>query len=1453
MRTTLALRVLGTALVLVVTGTRITAAQFGSGYVTVTPDGWTAPLRLPNSGPYTADFTVTNIGSQPDSLSIYCGGLVNVTCTGVSQNILGLAPGASTTITATYTVAGAGSGEINLTAHSDLFPGWDEGYYTVPVGPPPPPSNWDVAPLNQDDQALRRCAAECFAAIYAQSTVPYISLDVPRNVTLVYHGDRVWPKPFIHLNVQKPSSSTPDTIFLQVKKGAAFQAFVNGETLLKFTAAASGWQRIGGQLQDSTLATSMYDIDLVVTWHYPDGSTTVQTWTTKLLVVNETKAPIARGWTLAGIQRVYGQADGSVLLTEGDGSAVFFRKRDLTTFFTPLGEFSTLLVNGTGWKRLYPDSTKVYFNSAGRMTDVYDRFNNRAQLFYDGGNRLTTIRDPNLQDLVLAYGAYGLSSIRDNISPFRYTNLTVPSDSSLTAIQDPDGVSTTFQYDGSRRLWKITDRRGNTTTIAYQVISGKVTGKLAAVTAPAVPVYTGGTAPPVVTYSPWHTVGIPYTSTASSPAAIVIPDTVYGRVTDPGMHLARFTVNRWGQAVATIDPLGDTTRVTYDANGLPIRAVLSADPAAVDTAAYNVNGLPTYVRRPGGVATTITYHTTWVSQPTSVVTAGLPSRTLYIGTGGRVDSARTGPTYIERYTYDMRGRVLTVKNALGVQVLSTGYGGTNGNRSADTRPVGSVTYGYDPYGRNTTVSRTGLATRTTAYDVLNRPDSVLDGVNPTATRFMYDNGSNVLTLRDPASQVYGFAYNALGWMTARTDPLGKADTLKYDIEGQPRQWKNRRGQTTRYSYDVLHRPTGKGGTNTDSTTLAYSVNRRQVTAQSRAANTVTATDVVYLSMLGLVDTAVTNFGAFSRTRRYGYTAAGLLDSVWVAPFTGSTFLGRKYFPNPDQGTVDEIRIGGKSSRAAFDAMLRDTLMVYPSADTVTREYVAWGPPAAMQPHEPSQNVLGRSLEYDGVGRIRHQFGEPTPIQRSRLFGYDGLGRVKADSTGSVGFDECYLDPVRGWVCPDLVVDSVRTFTYDVVGNVLRDSIYRVWNGTTAVTTGTYGIGNRMMSFAGCTYQTDDDGNVVSRTYGSEAVTFWWSSENRLDSLAVNGTKTRFWYDGVGRLVKRDANGTIRYFWWDGGNLYAELDAGGVKLNEYSYYGGLDNPHAVATADSTVYFTYRDGLGSVIGLVDQDGTVAQRYGGYSTYGLWGEGWTAGPLPAGTVNRARFKGALWMGDGGPELYYMRARWYEPRTGRFLSEDPIGLAGGLNLYLFAGNDAVNGSDPTGRCLTLCSALIGAGVGGLVGGLASITKGLWTQGHVDWGQVGRDALTGAIAGGIIGSGVGIAAWVTATPAQLAVPLATQIAGQLTKAGGQLVTRVASGVIGGAVGETVGPPNSRGPDAFGGGREANTGGGSCWIVHREYYSSLTRFTDGGDPLIDTRVDYWLCPDGRTFLSVFRA
>ena len=138
---------------------------------------------------------------------------------------------------------------------------------------------------------------------------------------------------------------------------------------------------------------------------------------------------------------------------------------------------------------------------------------------------------------------------------------------------------------------------------------------------------------------------------------------------------------------------------------------------------------------------------------------------------------------------------------------------------------------------------------------------------------------------------------------------------------------------------------------------------------------------------------------------------------------------------------------------------------------------------------------------------------------------------------------------------------------------------------------------------------------------------------------------------------------------------------GNKILEYSYYPGLDNPHGVIDGDGEPYFAHRDGLGNVIALTDRDEDLVKEY---SSYGLWG-----GPTSAISLascgeygcNRAMYKGALLAGEEAA-IYHMRNRWFEPHTGRFLSEDPIGLMAGATTPIAATDSLVTGT--SGRILT-------------------------------------------------------------------------------------------------------------------------------------------------------------------------
>jgi hypothetical protein len=232
------------------------------------------------------------------------------------------------------------------------------------------------------------CFAACFTATAAHMTVPYFSLDAPHSVTLVYNEDRTSLKPFAFADVAHPFPTyAPLRYELQVKVNGAAVPFVNGESTLKFAYADTTPHRIGGQFDASSYATGAYPMDIVVTSVYTTGTATT-TRSSYLVVLNERTSSIARGWTIAGWQRLYPLSGGSVLIAEGDGSSTHFLKSG-STLQKPAGDFTRVTDTGPSdakYVRAYPDSTRVTFNSAGRMVRIVNRFGDTTTFAYDGSN-----------------------------------------------------------------------------------------------------------------------------------------------------------------------------------------------------------------------------------------------------------------------------------------------------------------------------------------------------------------------------------------------------------------------------------------------------------------------------------------------------------------------------------------------------------------------------------------------------------------------------------------------------------------------------------------------------------------------------------------------------------------------------------------------------------------------------------------------------------------------------------------------------------------------------------------------------------------------------------------------------------------------------------------------------------------------------------------------------------
>ena len=175
-----------------------------------------------------------------------------------------------------------------------------------------------------------------------------------------------------------------------------------------------------------------------------------------------------------------------------------------------------------------------------------------------------------------------------------------------------------------------------------------------------------------------------------------------------------------------------------------------------------------------------------------------------------------------------------------------------------------------------------------------------------------------------------------------------------------------------------------------------------------------------------------------------------------------------------------------------------------------------------------------------------------------------------------------------------------------------------------------------------------------------------------------GAVCTYHYDALGRRSHEDCDGEETYFAWDGNNLVADRQGAEGDVFVTIHSGGVNTPVARLTGTETPHYLIKGRDRSVRAIVDSDGNVIEAYD-YTAYGetqvhVIGEGDDA----IATGNRLAYHGHIWDPQTG--LYSMRARMYAPKWGRFLTQDPIGAAGGANLYAFVGNSPLDHWDPFG-----------------------------------------------------------------------------------------------------------------------------------------------------------------------------
>ena len=265
--------------------------------------------------------------------------------------------------------------------------------------------------------------------------------------------------------------------------------------------------------------------------------------------------------------------------------------------------------------------------------------------------------------------------------------------------------------------------------------------------------------------------------------------------------------------------------------------------------------------------------------------------------------------------------------------------------------------------------------------------------------------------------------------------------------------------------------------------------------------------------------------------------------------------------------------------------------------------------------------------------------------------------------------------LTGLVARDSQQTTINSFTYtpdgmgnrtsmtDLVGqhNYTYDNIYQLTQAT-------------HLNMATEQFGYDAVGNKTSSgqpTPSLSTTLYAYDYENRLTDVSFSDMAVHYKYDPFGRRIEKNVDGTITKYVYDGPNIVTQYDGDWNVQGKYLFTLDIDDPLMVQQGDN-LYYYHKDGLGSVVNLTDSSQSIVKGY----TYKSFGDIYSE---TGSVVQPFTFTGREYDPESG--LYYYRARYYDPRAGRFLTRDPIGFAGGdVNLYRYVHNNPVKWADPLG-----------------------------------------------------------------------------------------------------------------------------------------------------------------------------
>jgi len=739
-----------------------------------------------------------------------------------------------------------------------------------------------------------------------------------------------------------------------------------------------------------------------------------------------------------------------------------------------------------------------------------------------------------------------------------------------------------------------------------------------------------------------------YTYGAKNELRSIIRD----RTNDVEDLVTTFTYTPYGNLETITNPVNKITTMIYDVNGY-LSSVVGADNHPLSMTYDSKGRLRTLKDSANTTLAVYTYDDLNRLVRTDYPDGTFEERSFVCC---RLDSVTDRGGKVTSYGYDSAGRLTTITDAAGQQIRH-GYDSQGRLTEVVDQNGNTTSYTLNSLGWVTRVTREEEVITSFVYDVRGRVVARKDG-EEHQTAYAYDGNSNIVRVDYPEGDCIAYTYYDDGMLHTVTTPEG-ITTLVYDdvnrlisIDGPGAD------DEVVYVYDKLSSVVGMTVPSYGTTEYVFDYNLGRL-VEINGPDSISVSFTYTSDPLRQLQSIRYPNGTMVE---YKYDIQHRLTDVINRSPAGTVFSSFNYTYNNGQRWGAMAMGNGFRSVYGYDdiyQLLNET--VYDPGGSPIRSDVYGYDPAGNRPIF-TRNGISIAAGHNSKNQLTWQAATPGPGGQVISLAGKVTDNLSPIASLTINGMPATLDGDGNYSMDVTLQQGENVFTViakDMAGNVSATR-RKVYSGVDAA------------------WLYDLNGNISTKQDYANTIaeSFTHNSRNQLSRYekrvgAVLETSASYVYDPFGRRSKKTVDGVEINFVYDREDVILEYGNGGEVLAKYIHGPRVDMPLVMHRGDQN-YFYHFNGLGSVVALTDADGVVVQEYE-YDAYG-----YILNQKNANFENRYMFTARELDDESG--LYYYRARYYDASVGRFLQEDPIGMAGGINLYPYVQNDPVNFVDPMG-----------------------------------------------------------------------------------------------------------------------------------------------------------------------------